>query len=96
MRARFSAEVWAHEGESAWFFVTLPLAVADEIEDQPVSARPGFGSRRVEVTVGGSTWQTSIFPDGKRGSFLLPMKKEIRRREAIDDGDTVTVELELL
>jgi len=48
------------------------------------------------VTVGGSTWSTSVFPDTKRGSYLLPVKKAVRTAEGVGDGDDVDVSLEVL
>ncbi|MFN8020386.1 MAG: DUF1905 domain-containing protein [Acidimicrobiales bacterium] len=35
----------------------------------------------------------SIFPDSKRRTYVLPIKKPIRVAEGFDAGDTVTVEL---
>jgi len=36
-----------------------------------------------------------VFPDRRSSSFLLPIKAEIRRREQVEAGDTVTVALAL-
>jgi hypothetical protein len=58
----FASELWIYPGEGAWYFVTLPNDVADEIDDL-VGERAGFGSVPVEVTIGASTWKTSLFPD---------------------------------
>ena len=93
-----TAELWRHEGEAAWYFVTLPHDVADEIADlqETKPARRGFGSVRVEVTVGDSTWRTSVFPDSKNRSYVLPVKATVRRAEDLDDGDTVALRLVLL
>jgi hypothetical protein len=84
----FTGELWLYPGEAGWFFVTLPLEIADAIDDE-VGERAGFGSIPVEVTVGNSTWATSLFPDKTSASFLLPVKKAIRDREHLDVG-TVT------
>lgn len=88
----FTAELWRWPTGN-WFFVTLPFDVADEIDDHAPAARAGFGSVPVEVTVGESTWETSVFPDKRRESFVLPMKAAIRRAEAIDEGDDVVITL---
>lgn len=53
----------------------------------------GFGSVRVEATVGGTTWRTSVFPDSRGGSYVLPVKRAVREAEDLDDGDQVTVTL---
>ena len=90
----FDAELWLWEGDAAWHFVTLPADVSDDVRAQ--GTPHGFGSVRVRVTVGGTSWSTSVFPDTKRGAYLLPMKKEVRRREGLELGDRVPVQLELL
>jgi hypothetical protein len=92
---RFDAELWLWEGDAPWCFVTLPADLSDDVEEQ-VGPRPGFGAVRVEVTVGATTWRTSMFPDRKRGAFLLPVKKDVRRREGLDVGDVVSVGLQVL
>jgi hypothetical protein len=92
MEFTFDAALWEWEGNGSWHFVSLPFDVADEIEDAH-GGGPGFGAVPVDVTVGGTSWQTSIFPDGKRGTFLLPVKKLVRTREDLADGDTVHIHL---
>lgn len=88
---RFEAKLWRYEGEAAWFFVTLPIDVADALTDGPSS---GFGSVKVVARIGDVGWSTSIFPDRKSRSYVLPVKKQIRRRARIDEGDLVQVHLE--
>ena len=90
----FDAPVWLWKADAAWHFVTLPTVVADEIEDLVVERR-GFGSLRVTVRIGASTWATSIFPSKEMGSFLLPIKKAVRLAENLAEGDSCTVHLAL-
>ncbi|BFU43116.1 DUF1905 domain-containing protein [Krasilnikovia sp. MM14-A1004] len=94
----FDAELWiwdARRGDS-WTFVSLPVEDSEEIRDLSAGPRRGFGSVRVRVTVGGSTWRTSIFPDSGRGCYVLPIKRAVRTAEALDVGDVATVRLELV
>jgi hypothetical protein len=93
---RFEAPLWLHPGDAAWHFLTLPFDVADDIEEISRPVQRGFGSVRVRVTVGSTTWATSLFPDSKATSYLLPMKKAVRSAERIAVGDTVSVTLELV
>ena len=94
MGDRFRAELWEWEAKGGWFFVTLPDELADDIRARTDDGlRRGFGSVRVEATVGGSTWRTSVFPDTSSGSFVLPVKKPVRTAEGIEPGDTVEVSL---
>ncbi|HAP76949.1 MAG TPA: DUF1905 domain-containing protein [Acidimicrobiaceae bacterium] len=92
----FTAELWRWKGDSAWHFVTLPFDVADEIEEVMHGRTNGFGSVKVSVTVGSTTWATSLFPDTKAESYLLPVKAQVRSREGLAAGSAVTVHLTLV
>ena len=97
MAYRFEAELWRYTGEAAWHFLTLPGEVADDIRARTQrSGRRGFGSVRVSASTGATTWTTSIFPDSKAGSFVLPVKKQVRDAERLSDGDLVAVELRVV
>lgn len=93
--ATFSAELWESDAGS-WVFVTLPADVSRDIREAPRPPQPGFGSVRVEVTIGGSSWATSVFPDSKRGAYLLPVKKAVRVAEGVEPGDVVEVTITTL
>jgi hypothetical protein len=55
----------------------------------------GWGSLPVEVTVGTTTWKTSIFPDTKANAYLLPIKADVRKKEGIAANTSVTLLLEI-
>ena len=89
----FAAELWEHEGQGAWCFVTVPEEPSEDIRLS--GAMPaGFGSYKVEATVGGTVWRTSVFPASE--CFVLPVKKAVRKAEGIEVGDLVTVTLDLV
>ena len=96
----FTAPLWrwaARQGSrdpSAWCFVTLPPEVSDEVRLLAGEPR-GFGSVPVHVAAGGSRWDTSVFPDAESGCFVLPVKKAVRQAEAVDEGDELTVTLQV-
>ena len=92
----FSAEVWEHEGPGSWHFVSLPAAVADQIEETFGQRAAGFGSVRIEVAVGVTTWRTSIFPDAKRQTYVLPLKKAVRVAEGLASGSTAEFQLRVV
>ena len=90
----FEAEIWASASVGSWAFVTVPRDVGDEI--RMLSGPPtAFGSVRVEVTVGGSRWRTSVFPDRLKG-YVLPLKQAVRRAEDLEVGEVVRVCLRLI
>jgi len=94
----FDAELWIWDARrlDSWTFVSLPVAASEEIRELAGGQARGFGSVRVRVTIGGTAWRTSIFPDSRRGAYVLPVKRAVRRAEALDAGDTVTVTVELM
>lgn len=92
----FDATLWRHDGEAAWYFVTLPFDVADDIEERFGRTAAGFGSIRVQVRLGATSWATSVFPDTKRESYVLPVKAAVRRAEGLDDGSRVGITLDVV
>ncbi len=92
----FAAPLWVYPGAAGWHFVSVPPEISADITDLTVGIRRGFGSVRVAVTVGGTSWRTSIFPDSKTGSFMLPVKKGVRAAEHLEAGDDVRAELEIV
>jgi hypothetical protein len=94
----FDAELWTWDARRAdtWTFVSLPAEASEEIRDLAGGQRRGFGSLRVRVTIGGSAWTTSIFPDSARGSYVLPVKRAVRNAEDLDAGDITAVTVELV
>lgn len=96
MNYSFSSELWLWDGKGAWHFITLPKDISAEIKEVFGKDQPGFGSTRVNARVKDFSWNTSIFPDSKRGAYLLPIKAEVRKRTDIKAGEEVKVSLELI
>jgi hypothetical protein len=98
VRFSFDAELWVWEArrDDSWVFVTLPADASAEIRDRTGGTRRGFGSVRVQVTIGGSAWRTSVFPDSASGCYVLPLKRAVRRAESLDVGTVATVTVEVV
>jgi hypothetical protein len=88
--------VWEHDGQGSWHFLAIAEADADDFEHRFGDRAAGFGSVRVEVTIGTSRWRTSLFPDRKRGTYVLPVKKAVRTAEGLRDGSMADVVLTVL
>jgi hypothetical protein len=69
--------------------------VSDEIDEITAESKHGFGSVRVDVTIGSTSWSTSVFPSKDAGAYVLPVKAPVRRAEGLDDGTTARIRLEL-
>lgn len=87
--------IWRSEAAGRWFFVTVPEELSGEIKAHALESPRGFGSVRVEATIGAIRWRTSVFPLNS-GGYILPVKAEIRRKAGLAAGDEVEVKLELV
>jgi hypothetical protein len=91
-----TAPLWLWSGEGgSWHFITVPEELSGELRAQKLVQRRGFGSVRVEATINGVIWRTSVFPQ-KSGAFILPVKSDVRRRANIAAGEDVTLMLDLI
>lgn len=97
MRFAFDAVLfrWEARRDADWFFVSLPEDASGMIREIPRPTR-GFGAVRVEVTAAGLTWRTSIFPSASEGVYILPVKRAVRDAAGAGDGDTLSVDLQVL
>jgi len=93
---KIKAELWEYPGKAAWHFITVPKNNSKEITELFGEAKRGWGSLPVNVIIGKSKWKTSIFPDKKTGTYLLPVKAEIRKSENIVAGDNVDVLINII
>lgn len=90
---QFLATLWEYQGPGSWHFITLPQELARQLTSLGFGNGRGFGSIPVSVTIGSQTWNTSIFPDTKSMSYLLPIKKQVRTAEKLTNGAEVSVAL---
>lgn len=74
--------------------MTLPKKVSAEIKNMGKSYGAGFV--KVEVKVGKSVWTTALFPHKDSEGYLLSVKKKIREKEHIWEGDMVDVRITLI
>jgi hypothetical protein len=89
---RVTGKIWLYPGVSAsWHFFTVPKKESTEIKETFAGLTKGWGSLPISVTIGKTTWATSIFPDTKSGTYILPLKVLVRRKETLFEGDMCTV-----
>lgn len=92
---KIRAKVWLYPGMAGWHFVTLPKKQSKGIKELFGEMGRGWGSLPVMVTIGITSWKTSIFPDKKAKAYLLPLKIDVRKKEGIEDGDIISLSLEI-
>ena len=92
-QVKFKSNLWIWDGPTPWYFVTVPEKESKIIRARFRHVHRGWGSIPVIVQIDDSTWKTSIFWE-KKGTYLLPIKKEIRVREKLATNKEIEVSLE--
>jgi len=94
---KIKSKIFLWYGDKAsWHFLGIPKNEARQIKDKFGKKRRGFGSIPVQVTLGKTSWRTSIFPDSKTETYILPLKLSVRRAEGLYDGDEVIFLLKII
>jgi hypothetical protein len=91
MDLQFSGEVWYWRGPAPWHFVTVPAEYAPDLAEVAKRVSYGWGCLPSSARLGDTTFTTALIP--KDGSYLVPLKADVRRREKVEVGDIVTVGL---
>ncbi|HCB03884.1 MAG TPA: DUF1905 domain-containing protein [Nocardioides sp.] len=93
MELEFTDAVVEWRGPAPYHFVRVPEDDALVIQDVAAAITYGWGMIPVAVTIGATTWTTSLWP--KDGAYVVPLKDKIRAAEGVALGDVVTVRLRI-
>jgi hypothetical protein len=93
MNFEFEAEIWYWRGPAPWFFVTVPPAQSRDLKAILSLVTYGWGMIPAVVQIGKTEWKTSLFH--KDGNYIVPIKASVREAENLEEGDKVTVRLEV-
>jgi hypothetical protein len=93
MNIEFTGKIWFWKGPAPWFYVTVPEEPSNDIKAISGSVTYGWGVIPAQVRIGNTEWQTSLFP--KDGRYLVPLKASVHKAEKLEEGDDVTVRLEV-
>lgn len=94
MQLEVTGEVVAWRGPAPHHFVRIEDDEAALVSETAAAVTYGWGMVPVRLTLGATTWTTSLWP--KDGGYLVPLKAEVRRREGVALGDLVTVRVEIV
>lgn len=90
MEFSLKSKVMLYPGMAGWHFVFIDKKSSEKIKKNQIGKkRIGWGSIPGTVTIGKTTWKTSIFPD-KDGTYLLPIRAEIRKKEDVYVDDHIS------
>lgn len=88
----FDSDIFYWRGPAPWFFVAMPDEQSRELREMAHLLTYGWGVIPVHVRIGRTAWTTSLIP--KEGRYLVPIRADIRKAEALEEGDIVSIELE--
>lgn len=93
MKFEFDGKIWYWRGPAPWYFVTVPTMQSDELEAILGFVTYGWGMIPATVRIGNTEWKTALWP--KDGAYIVPIKASVRNAETLEEGDQVTVFLEV-
>ncbi len=93
MTIEFDGDIWYWRGPAPHYFVTVPATQCRDLTAVARSVTYGWGMIPATVRIGKTEWKTSLFP--KDGRYIVPIRASVRRAENLDEGDTVTVRLDV-
>lgn len=86
----FRGEVFEWRGPAPFYFVAMSAGDSAELKEEARSLIY-WGQVPVHVVIGGTEFDTALFP--KDGRYLVPLKDVVRKAEGIAEGDVVSVAL---
>jgi hypothetical protein len=93
MKIEFTEKIIIWRGPAPYYFVTIPEEQSRDLKAVSKFVSYGWGVIPVRVCIGKTEWRTALFP--KDGHYLVPIKDSVRKAEKLDEGDHVTLWLEV-
>ena len=93
MIIEFNGDIWYWRGPAPFYFVTVPAEQSSDLKAISGIVTYGWGMIPVDVRIGKTEWKTSLFP--KDGSYLVPIKDSVRKAENLEEGDNLTLRIEV-
>jgi hypothetical protein len=93
MNIEFSSAIWCWHGPAPWYFVTVPAEQCRDLKAMSGFVTYGWGMIPATVRIGRTEWKTSLFP--KDDQYVVPLKASVRKAEHLEEGDNVTIRLEV-
>lgn len=85
-------KVWRYPGQAGWYFVNLNRRDSARVRKLPLAKTVAWGYVRVTAKTGNTAWDTTLFP-AKDGIYMIAIKSAVRKKENIQEGDTVRIEI---
>jgi hypothetical protein len=93
MNIECTGPIWYWRGPAPWYFVAVPAAQCQALRAVSATVSYGWGMIPATVRIGQTAYKTSLWP--KDGGYIVPIKASVRKAEKLEEGDEVTVRLEV-
>ena len=93
MVIEFTGRIFHWRGPAPYLFVSVPEQASRDIKAISQLVTYGWGVIPVHVRVGNTEWTTSLFP--KDGRYLVPIRKSAQIAEKLQEGDNISIRLEI-
>lgn len=93
MKMKFTGKVFFWRGPAPYYFVAMPDQESGDVKAIAKRVTYGWGVIPVKVQIGKTEWETSLFP--KDGRYLVPIKTKVLNAEGLNEGDEVSIRLEV-
>ena len=93
MNLEFNGKIWFWNGPAPYYFVTVPAEQSCDLKAILKLVTYGWGMIPANVQIGKTEWKTSLFP--KDDLYIVPIKASVRKAENLQEGEKVTVRLEV-
>jgi hypothetical protein len=93
MHFEFDGEIIYWRGPAPFFFIAVPDEDSQYLKAISAMVTYGWGVIPVDVTIGSTTFYTSLFP--KDGRYLVPIRAVVRKAEKLEEGDIVAVQFDV-
>ena len=87
--------MWKYNGNGGWYFISIPKEYSKEIRENLKWQEEGWGRMKATASIENIEWDTAIWYDSKRNTYLLPIKSDIRRQAKLDLHKTYKVIISL-
>ncbi len=85
--------MWKHESPGGWHFVSLPKNISNEIRENLGWQEEGWGRMKARVQIDEQKWDTAIWFDTKRETYILPIKAHIRNKINLNTDTNINIYL---
>ncbi len=87
-------EIWRWPGDGGWHFLTIDKKTSEKIKT--IGNPYGAGFIKAHLTIKKTSWETALFPNSKEKTYLISIKKKVREKENLFEGDIIKVKIEII